>query len=126
MGKNKSDLDTGFERSMGTTMHEATLYPNIHLKGTGIYLKRLTRQKGYKVRDLQRVLHLSCPQPIYRWFKGQVLPSVDHLYTLSRLLCMHMESLLLPERESLPEQMRLRLIAYWRAAGFAFPSEENI
>ena len=126
MGKNKSDLDTGFERSMGTTMHEATLYPNIHLKGTGIYLKRLTRQKGYKVRDLQRLLHLSCPQPIYRWFKGQVLPSVDHLYTLSRLLCMHMESLLLPERESLPEQMRLRLIAYWRAAGFAFPSEENI
>ena len=93
-------------------MHEATLYPNIHLKGTGIYLKRLTRQKGYKVRDLQRLLHLSCPQPIYRWFKGQVLPSVDHLYTLSRLLCMHMESLLLPERESLPEQMRLRLIAY--------------
>ena len=126
MGKNKSDLDTGFERSMGTTMHEATLYPNIHLKGTGIYLKRLTRQKGYKVRDLQRVLHLSCPQPIYRWFKGQVLPSVDHLYTLSRLLCMHMESLLLPERESLPEQMRLRLIAYWRAAGFAFPAGENI
>ena len=41
-------------------MHEATLYPNIHLKGTGIYLKRLTRQKGYKVRDLQRLLHLSC------------------------------------------------------------------
>lgn len=63
-------------------MHETTLYPNIHLKGTGIYLKRLTRQKGYKVRDLQRLLHLSCPQPIYRWFKGQVLPSVDHLYTL--------------------------------------------
>lgn len=126
MGKNKSDLDTGFERSMGTAMHEATLYPNIHLKGTGIYLKRLTRQKGYKVRDLQRLLHLSCPQPIYRWFKGQVLPSVDHLYTLSRLLCMHMESLLLPERESLPEQMRLRLIAYWRAAGFAFPAGENI
>ena len=126
MGKNKSDLDTGFERSMWTAMHEATLYPNIHLKGTGIYLKRLTRQKGYKVRDLQRMLHLSCPQPIYRWFKGQVLPSVDHLYTLSRLLCMHMESLLLPERESLPEQMRLRLIAYWRAAGFAFPAGENI
>ncbi len=126
MGKNKSDLDTGFERSMCTAMHEATLYPNIHLKGTGIYLKRLTRQKGYKVRDLQRLLHLSCPQPIYRWFKGQVLPSVDHLYTLSRLLCMHMESLLLPERESLPEQMRLRLIAYWRAAGFAFPAGENI
>lgn len=111
---------------MGTAMHETTLYPNIHLKGTGIYLKRLTRQKGYKVRDLQRLLHLSCPQPIYRWFKGQVLPSVDHLYTLSRLLCMHMESLLLPERESLPEQMRLRLIAYWRAAGFAFPAGENI
>jgi len=95
-------------------MHDRNQYPNIHLKGTGIYLKRLTQQKGYTVKELQELLHLSCPQPIYRWFKGQVLPSVDHLYTLSRLLYMHMESLLLPEKEELPEKMRRRLIAYWK------------
>lgn len=106
---------------MDAVMHEETMYPNIHLKGTGIYLKKLILKKGYTVRDIQVLLHLSCPQPIYRWFKGQVLPSVDHLYTLSRLLYMHMESLLLPEREILPEEMRQRLIAYWRAGSLTVP-----
>lgn len=42
---------------------------------------------------------LLCPQPIYRWFKGIVLPSVDHLYALSRLLQVHMEELLVPESQ---------------------------
>lgn len=107
-------------------MHNGSLYPNIHLKGTGIYLKRLIRKKGYTVKDIQELLHLSCPQPIYRWFKGQMLPSVDHLYTLSRLLYMHMESLLLPEREALPERMRLRLIAYFRAFSLAYPATGSV
>lgn len=99
---------------MVSNMHERRSYQNIHLKGTGIYLKWLTQKKGYSVKELQGLLQLSCPQPIYRWFRGQMLPSVDHLYTLSRLLGMHMENLLLPEKDKLPEKMRLRFIAYWR------------
>lgn len=31
--------------------------------------------------------------------KGSILPSVDHLYVLSRLLKVHMEDLLVPECE---------------------------
>ena len=52
-----------------------------------------------KIEDIQKILHLSCPQPIYRWFKGSILPSVDHLYVMSRLLKVHMEDLLVPECE---------------------------
>ena len=102
-------------KGMVRDMYESSLYPNIHLVGTGIYLKLLIARKGYTVKEIQKLLHLSCPQPVYRWFKGQVLPSVDHLYALSRLLYVHMENLLLPSREKLPEAMRLRLTAYWRA-----------
>ena len=51
------------------------------------------------MKDIQRILQLSCPQPIYRWFKGQILPSVDHLYVLSRVLNCHMEELLAEKRE---------------------------
>ena len=39
-------------------------------------------------------LHLSCVQPIYRWYKGLILPSVDHLLMLSELLNVYMEELL--------------------------------
>ncbi|MDO4328188.1 MAG: helix-turn-helix transcriptional regulator [Lachnospiraceae bacterium] len=72
-------------------------YRNIDLKRTGANLRQLIAEKGYDVKSIQESLHLSCPQPIYRWFKGQVLPSVDHLFMLSILLGVHMEELLIEE-----------------------------
>ena len=62
------------------------MYENIDMERTGILLKEMFDKSGYTVKDIQKILHLSCPQPIYRWFKGNILPSVDHLYVLSRLL----------------------------------------
>ncbi|MBD5453152.1 MAG: helix-turn-helix transcriptional regulator [Lachnospiraceae bacterium] len=61
---------------------------------TGIKLKKMLKAAGYDVRDIQEYLHLSCPQSIYRWFKGKILPSVEHLCALSKLLNVHMEDLL--------------------------------
>ena len=43
---------------------------------------------------LFRSLGLSCPQPVYRWYKGVILPSVDNLLRLSELYKVHMEELL--------------------------------
>lgn len=75
-------------------MKEKITYPNIDMKMTGLRLKRLISNAGYTVKDIQNYLHLSCPQPVYRWYKGQILPSVDHLFMLSELLNVHMEELL--------------------------------
>ena len=57
-------------------------------------LKEMFDECGYTVKDIQKILHLSCPQPIYRWFKGNILPSVDHLYVLSRLLKVHLSNVI--------------------------------
>lgn len=65
------------------------MYEHIDMKKTGILLKYRIEKAGYTVKDIQKILQLSCPQPIYRWFKGMILPSVDHLYVLSRLLKVH-------------------------------------
>ena len=59
------------------------MYGNIDMERTAILLKELFDGSGYTVKDIQKILHLSCPQPIYRWFRGSILPSVDHLYVLS-------------------------------------------
>lgn len=76
-------------------MKDNRTYPNIDLIETGKHLKRLLTSRGYSVKEIQNYLQLSCPQPIYRWFKGQILPTVDHLYGLAQLLNMHMEDLLI-------------------------------
>ena len=72
------------------------MYEHIDMKKTGILLKYRIEKAGYTVKDIQKILQLSCPQPIYRWFKGMILPSVDHLYVLSRLLKVHMKICLCP------------------------------
>jgi hypothetical protein len=77
-----------------------TIYPNIDMERTGRKLRFAIKTAGYDVRTIQEYLHLSCPQPIYRWFKGKILPSVDHLYMLSILLGLHMEELLIPQQKN--------------------------
>ena len=70
---------------------------SIDMKRTGLRLQRLARQNGYSVKDIQKYLCLSCPQPVYRWYKGTILPSVDNLLRLSELFHVHMEELLVKE-----------------------------
>ncbi len=64
---------------------------DIDMKRTGIQIKSMVLESGYSVKDIQDYLYLSCPQSIYRWFRGEALPSVDNLYRLSVLLKVHME-----------------------------------
>ena len=70
------------------------MYQPIDQVKTGIKLKTMLKEAGYDVKYIQKYLHLSCPQSIYRWFKGKILPSVEHLCALSKLLNVHMEDLL--------------------------------
>ena len=64
------------------------------MQRTGRRIKDMIESAGYTPRMIQDFLHLSCVQPIYRWYKGLILPSVDHLFMLSELLGVHMEDLL--------------------------------
>ena len=95
------------------------LHPIDQVK-TGIKLKKMLKAAGYEVSDIQKYLHLSCPQSIYRWFKGKTLPSVEHLCALSKLLNVHMEDLLVLQEQymedSIVEAMEVaragRLLSY--------------
>ncbi len=75
-------------------MANRIIYPNIDMQKTGRKLKRIIESAGFTPRMIQEYLHLSCVQPIYRWYKGLILPSVDHLFMLSELLNVHMEDFL--------------------------------
>lgn len=69
-------------------------YKSIMPEATGYNLKNLIKLKGYNVKDIQNILNLSCPQPIYRWFNGITMPSLNHLYVLSGFLHVHMDQMI--------------------------------
>ena len=79
-------------------MKQSKTYPNIDMIQTGLKLKMYIDNSGMSVKDIQEYLHLSCPQPIYRWINGKILPSVDHLLMLSELFGTHMEELLVKKQ----------------------------
>lgn len=72
-------------------------YPVIDLKKTGENIKRLREARCISVVDLQYFLGLASPQAIYYWQRGVNLPTVDHLYALSRLFKVSMNDILVPQ-----------------------------
>lgn len=97
------------------------MYPVINMEKTGLKLKIMIRRAGYDVKYIQQYLHLSCPQSIYRWFKGKTLPSVEHLCALSMLLGVHAEELLVFKNQSMisevvqvtKDRRSKRMLAYY-------------
>ena len=72
-------------------------FPRIDLSATGRRLAYLMRTKGLCVKDFQDYLYFSAPQAIYKWFRGEGLPSTDNLYALSRLLDTPIDDILIGE-----------------------------
>ena len=69
-------------------------YPVIDLIATGQNLSRLRKENGFTVARLQEQLGLASPQSLYKWFRGDNLPTVDNLFALSRLFGVTIEDIL--------------------------------
>ena len=70
------------------------VYLSIRQKETGDHIKKLLKDSGYTVKDIQGVMGFENPQAIYKWMAGKSLPSLDNLIILSRILHMSMEEIL--------------------------------
>lgn len=75
-------------------------FPVIDLPATGANIRQLRQTKGLSVRDLQQFFGFEEPQAIYKWQRGQSLPTVDNLYALSALLDVPMNDILVSSNHS--------------------------
>ena len=62
------------------------IFPVIDMVETGRNIHFLRQQAGLSVTDVQDYFGFDQPQAIYKWERGETLPSVDNLYALSSLL----------------------------------------
>lgn len=61
-------------------------FPSIDLIKTGKNISKLMEMKKIKVSDLQEALGFEYPQAIYKWKRGECLPTLDNLLILSVIL----------------------------------------
>ena len=69
-------------------------YPSIDMIATGKNLARLREENGISVRALSRYLGMTNTNSIYRWFRGETLPSLDNMYAISVLLNVSMNEII--------------------------------
>ncbi len=69
-------------------------YPIIDTKATGARIRELRKMKHLQVSDISRFMGFESEQAIYKWQRGDTLPTVDNLYALSKLFGTSMEDII--------------------------------
>ena len=62
------------------------LIPVIDMKLTGKRIAEIRTQRGISVRELQNMLGFATPQAIYKWQRGETLPTLENLVALAFVL----------------------------------------
>jgi len=70
------------------------LVPVVDMKLTGRKIAALREERGISVRDLQKMLGIATPQAIYKWQRGETLPSIENLAALACILEVPIEEIL--------------------------------
>lgn len=70
-------------------------FPVVNMERTGQNIASLRRQYGMSVRQLQDMMGFSTPQAIYKWQRGETLPTVDNLVALSAIFAVPIDAILI-------------------------------
>ena len=80
--------------------------PVIDMTATGMNITRLRKNAGMTVRDLQAIFGFTTPQAIYKWQRGEAMPTLDNMIVLAAVFHVTVDEILV-----LQERLRLRVIA---------------
>ena len=73
------------------------LVPFVDMKLTGQNIIALREQRGLSVRDLQNLLGFATPQSIYKWQRGETIPTIENLVALACILSVSIDEIVASE-----------------------------
>ena len=59
------------------------MLPMVDATATGKNIKKLRKDAGLSVSDIQDIFGFTTPQAIYKWQNGVAIPTIDNLAVLS-------------------------------------------
>jgi len=68
--------------------------PIIDMTATGINITRLRINAGLTVRNLQAIFGFSTPQAIYKWQRGDAMPTLDNIVVLAAVFGVTVDAIL--------------------------------
>lgn len=73
-------------------------YPTINVAATGIRIDNLRRANGISVAAMRDFLGLSTTNAIYKWLRGETLPTLDNVVALSSLFKISIDDLIISDK----------------------------
>ena len=74
--------------------------PVIDMAATGMNITRLRIDAGLTVRDLQTIFGFSTPQAIYKWQRGDAMPTLDNMVVLAAVFGVPMDDILVVQNRA--------------------------
>ena len=67
---------------------------SINMEATGANIRRLVKASGYSVRDIMAITGISTEQAVYKWYRGESIPSIETMLILCGTLGVDVNELL--------------------------------
>lgn len=74
-------------------------YPVIDLEATGANIRGLRISQHLKVEEIAHFMGFESPQAVYKWQRGECLPTVDNLLALSVLFNTSIDNIIVSDKE---------------------------
>lgn len=69
--------------------------PTIDTAATGKNIERLRESAGLSARQLQVFLGFTTPQAIYKWQRGETMPSIDNMAALAAVFGVGLDDIII-------------------------------
>ena len=73
-------------------------YPTIDIAATGSRIDNLRRENGMSVATMRDFLGLSTTNAIYKWLRGETLPTLDNVVALSSLFAVAIDDIIISDK----------------------------
>ena len=70
----------------------------IDVKATGNNIKLMIKTKGFKVSDVQTKCGFNTPQAIFKWMRGDAVPTIDNLIILADMFDVPIDKIIIVTR----------------------------
>lgn len=74
-------------------------YPVVDMVATGERINHIRKERKITVREMAEYLGFNNPKSIYRWFRGETLPTLENIYALSLLFGVTVNDLIIAHRD---------------------------
>ena len=77
---------------------ELLTMPVIDVKATGTNIKNIIKSKGFRISDVQARCGFNTPQAIFKWMRGDAVPTIDNLIILADMFDIPIDKIIIVTR----------------------------